>query len=43
VVALVAGYLMLGEPITPAQLLGGAGIIGGLLLMRRARRMPLPS
>ncbi|MDQ7040431.1 MAG: DMT family transporter [Rhodothermus sp.] len=43
VVALVSGYLMLDEPVTTAQLLGGAGIIGGLLLMRRARRLPLPS
>lgn len=43
VVALMTGALMLGEPITLAQLLGGVGIIGGLLLMRRARRLPLPS
>lgn len=43
VVALITGYLMLGEPITLVQLLGGAGIIGGLFLMRRARRLPLPS
>ncbi len=38
VVALASGALLLGEPVTPFQLLGGALILGGLFLMRRARR-----
>lgn len=39
-VALVAGHLLLNEPITFAQILGGVLILGGLLLMRRTRRLP---
>jgi len=39
-VALVSGYLILGDPILPAQILGGTLIIGGLVLMRWARRSP---
>jgi drug/metabolite transporter (DMT)-like permease len=34
-VALSAGYVMLGEPITVTQVLGGALIIGGLWLVRK--------
>jgi drug/metabolite transporter (DMT)-like permease len=34
-VALLASYVMLGEAITPAQVLGGALIVGGLVLLRR--------
>lgn len=41
VVALASGALLLGERVTPFQLLGGALIIGGLMLMRRARRLPV--
>lgn len=37
VVALLSGLLMLGEPIWPLQLAGGALIIGGLILTRWAR------
>ena len=37
VVALASGALLLGERVTLYQLLGGALIIGGLMLMRRAR------
>jgi drug/metabolite transporter (DMT)-like permease len=40
-VAIGAGALLLGEPVTAYQLLGGALIIGGLLLLRRARRRVL--
>ncbi len=39
-VALLGGVLILGEPVTVAQLAGGALIIGGLLIMRRTRRPP---
>lgn len=35
--ALLASYLILGEPITWVQVAGGAMIVGGLVLMRRAR------
>lgn len=42
VVALVSGSMLLGETITPFQLLGGALILSGLWLMRRARR-PVPA
>ncbi|MEM1044295.1 MAG: DMT family transporter [Bacteroidota bacterium] len=38
VVALASGALLLGEAVTLFQLLGGALILGGLFLMRRARR-----
>ncbi len=41
VVALASGALLLGEPVTVFQLLGGACILGGLFLMRRARRPTL--
>lgn len=41
VVALASGALLLGERVTLYQLLGGALIIGGLMLMRRARRVPV--
>lgn len=37
-IALVSGYLMLGEPIFVLQLVGGAMIIGGLVIMQRSRR-----
>src|SRR5690606_24604264 len=36
-VALVAAFLLLREPVTLAQVLGGALIVGGLVVMRRAR------
>ncbi|MEP0545832.1 MAG: DMT family transporter [Rhodothermales bacterium] len=38
VVALSSGVVLIGEPVTVYQLLGGALILGGLFLMRRARR-----
>ncbi len=37
-IALVSGFLVLGDPILPAQLLGGTLIIGGLVVMRWARK-----
>lgn len=37
-IALVSGFLILGDPILPAQLVGGTLIIGGLVVMRWARR-----
>lgn len=36
--ALFASYLILGDPVLPGQIVGGVLIIGGLVLMRRARR-----
>ena len=42
-VALLGGALLLGEPITRPQIAGGALIIGGLLLVRHARRHPVPA
>ena len=38
VVALASGVVLLGETVTLFQLMGGALILGGLFLMRRARR-----
>ena len=38
VVALASGVVLIGEAVTLYQLLGGALIIGGLVLMRRVRR-----
>jgi drug/metabolite transporter (DMT)-like permease len=38
VVALASGVVLIGEAVTLYQLLGGALILGGLVLMRRARR-----
>jgi drug/metabolite transporter (DMT)-like permease len=38
-VALIAGHVLLNEPITLSQVLGGALILGGLLLMRWTRRL----
>ena len=35
-VALLAAFVLLGDPITLLQLAGGVLIIGGLVLMRRA-------
>lgn len=37
-IALVSGFLVLGDPILPAQLVGGTLIIGGLVVMRWARK-----
>lgn len=37
-IALVSGFLILGDPILPAQLIGGTLIIGGLVIMRWARK-----
>ncbi len=41
-IALFSSYVLLAEPILPAQILGGLLIIGGIVIMRRARR-PVPS
>jgi drug/metabolite transporter (DMT)-like permease len=38
--AVVLAYLFLGEPIRPAQVVGGAVIVLGVALTRRASRMP---
>ena len=38
IVALVSSCLMIGEAITIDQILGGTFVLGGLLLMRKARR-----
>jgi len=40
-VALFSSYLILGNEIVPAQLIGGTLIIGGLVIMRWARRRKL--
>ena len=37
-IALFSGFLILGDPILPAQLIGGTMIIGGLVIMRWARK-----
>lgn len=37
IIALTSGALLLDEPVFPLQLLGGALIIGGLLVMNRSR------
>ena len=34
---LLLAWLALGESITPVQLVGGAVLLGGLVVMRRAR------
>lgn len=39
VVALISSLLLLGEAITPSQIVGGVFVIGGVLMMRRARRV----
>ncbi len=36
-IALFSSHLLLGEPILPAQILGGLLIIGGIVIMRRER------
>lgn len=40
--ALFASYLILGEPVTWIQVVGGATIVAGLVVMRRARH-PIPA
>lgn len=37
-IALFSGFLILGDPIMPAQILGGTLIIAGLVIMRWARK-----
>jgi drug/metabolite transporter (DMT)-like permease len=37
-IALVSGFIILGDPILPAQLIGGTLIISGLVIMRWARK-----
>lgn len=39
-VALFSSWLILGDPASPGQILGGGLIVGGLVLMRRARAVP---
>ena len=41
-IALSASYVLLGETVKPIQIIGGAAVIGGLLILRRIRRMPAP-
>ncbi|MDX1530298.1 MAG: DMT family transporter [Rhodothermales bacterium] len=44
VVALVSGLVLLGEPVTRFQVLGGALILAGLYILRRARKpVPIPT
>ena len=40
IVAIVSAWLILGEPLNIAQGVGGALILGGLLIMRSARKIP---
>ncbi len=42
-ISLAGGYILLGEPVALMQILGGGLIIGGLLLMRRARSPQTPT
>ena len=37
-IALFSGFLLLGDPILPVQLIGGTLVIGGLVIMRWARK-----
>lgn len=39
-VALFSSWLILGDPASPGQILGGGLIVGGLVLMRKARATP---
>lgn len=39
IVALVNGLILLGEPIFLSQIVGGSLVLGGLILMRRGRRI----
>ncbi|MFN9159548.1 MAG: hypothetical protein ACK6D5_17425 [Planctomyces sp.] len=36
--AIVSAWFLLGEPLNPAQAVGGALILGGLLIMRSGRK-----
>ena len=38
IVAIVSAWFLLGEPLNPAQAVGGALILGGLLIMRSGRK-----
>ncbi|MFD4183503.1 EamA family transporter [Rhodococcus sp. NPDC058514] len=44
--AVAASWLLLGESMTPIQILGGAGVLGGIALARvggaGGQRLPLP-
>ena len=42
VVGVAAGVLVLGEPLLPLQLAGGALVIAGVLSVRRRRQRPVP-
>ena len=42
-IALVSGFIILGDPILPAQLIGGTLIISGLVIMRWARKNNNPT
>ena len=40
--ALTASYLLLGETVSLIQIIGGAAVIGGLLILRGIRRKTPP-
>jgi drug/metabolite transporter (DMT)-like permease len=42
VIAIAAAWLWRGETVSIAQTIGGAMIIGGLIIMRQSRRIPAP-
>jgi len=42
IIAIVAAWLWRGETVSVAQTIGGAMIIGGLIIMRQSRRVPVP-
>jgi drug/metabolite transporter (DMT)-like permease len=42
VIAILAAWLWRGETVSVAQTIGGAMIIGGLIIMRQSRRVPVP-
>lgn len=42
VVTALLAVPLLGEPLTPVQWIGGAAVLGGIVLVHRSRRAPVP-
>jgi drug/metabolite transporter (DMT)-like permease len=43
IIAILAAWLWRGETVSIAQTIGGAMILGGLIIMRQSRRVPAPA